>query len=63
MSIEIAIPTYNRVSILQKKTLPLLETIPKEFIKIYVEDEEQYFIYQKELGNDYQIIITNTKGI
>ena len=38
MSIEIAIPTYNRVSILQKKTLPLLETIPKEFIKIYVEN-------------------------
>jgi glycosyltransferase involved in cell wall biosynthesis len=63
MDIEIAIPTYNRVSILQKKTLPLLEAIPKEFIKIYVEDEEQYFIYKKELDNDYQIVITNTKGI
>mgnify|MGYP003131779264 CR=1 FL=1 len=62
MSIEIAIPTYNRVSTLQKKTLPLLEEIPNELIKIYVEDEEQYNLYKKELSQ-YEVIITNTKGI
>lgn len=63
MDIEIAIPTYNRPDILQKKTLPLLEAIPNELIKIYVEDEHQKVIYQERLGYEYEIIITNTYGI
>ena len=62
MDIELAIPTYNRVSVLQKKTLPLLEEIPIELIKIYVEDSEQFIMYKKELSQ-YEVIITNTKGI
>ena len=62
MDIEIAIPTYNRVSILQHKTLPLLEAIPKQYIKIYVEDQDQFNIYKHTLP-DYDIIITNTVGI
>ena len=63
MDIEIAIPTYNRPDILIKKSLPLLEYIPKNLIKIYVEDEEQYLIYQEHLGYEYDIIITQTNGI
>ena len=63
MSIEIAIPTYNRPHKLIATTLKLLEDVPNEIIKIYVEDESQYLIYQEHLGYDYDIIITNTQGI
>ena len=63
MSIEIAIPTYNRPHKLISTTLKLLEEVPNDIIKIYVENEEQYLIYQEHLTYDYEIIITNTQGI
>mgnify|MGYP003141973507 CR=1 FL=1 len=60
--LEIAIPTYNRPDILGKKTLKLLEEVPKEYIKIYVEDEEQASLYSN-YGEKDQLILTHTKGI
>lgn len=63
MSIEIAIPTYQRPHKLIATTLKLLEEVPNEIIKIYVENEEQKSIYKEYLESDYEIIITNTIGI
>lgn len=59
--LEIAIPTYNRPDILKKNTLKLLEGVPKEYIKIYVEDEEQATLYN--YGEKDNCILTHTKGI
>jgi len=63
MDLEIAIPSYNRPYKLKSTTLNLLASIPTEYIKIYVEDEEQYLIYREALGWTYDLIITNTEGI
>ncbi len=60
--LEIAIPTYNRPEILQKNTMKLLECIPEEYIKIYVEDKEQESLYNN-YGRKGQWVLTNTKGI
>lgn len=63
MSIEIAIPTYDRPHKLISTTLKLLESVPDNLITIYVENEEQYLIYQEQLNHQYNIVITNTNGI
>lgn len=61
MSLEIAIPTYNRSLSIKNKTLKLLEKFNKKQIKLYVEDLEQFEEYRKTC--DYDIIITHTAGI
>ena len=61
MSLEIAIPTYNRDLSIKTKTLKLLNKFNKTQIKIYVEDLDQYEEYRKTC--DYDIIITQTEGI
>ena len=61
--LEIAIPTFDRPHKLNNTTLKLLEAVPKEIIKIYVENKEQYLLYNQHLDVNYTIIITNTKGI
>ena len=54
----IAIPTYSRVKVIQKKTLNFLENqdIPKEFIKIFVANKEEKEAYEIEIKG-YEIII------
>jgi hypothetical protein len=63
MSYLIAIPSYDRVRILQEKTLALLERngIPKDSITIFVADEEQLALYKAELP-DYRFVVA-VKGI
>ena len=65
MNYEIAIPSYDRPKIIKEKTLSLLHRlgISNNSIKIFLENEEQKKLYEKELGNSYNIIVTNTKGI
>ena len=63
IDLEVAIPSYYRPYKLKTSTLVLLEGIPIKHIKIYVENDEQYNIYRACLGENYTIIITNTKGI
>lgn len=60
-NLEIAIPSYNRPSLLLTKTLKLLSDIPKEYIKIYLEDESQLELYKEIEG--YEFVLTHTKGI
>ena len=62
MSLEIAIPTYNRSLSIKNKTLKLLEKFNKKQIKLYVEDLEQFEEY-KITCQDYDIIVTHTEGI
>lgn len=61
-TIEIAIPSYNRQYTLGAKTLKLLCEFPDSYIKIYVENAEQFDEYIKYYSR-YSIIITNTTGI
>lgn len=60
--LHIAIPTYNRPQILIDKTLSLLSSVPKEYITIYVEDDEQEELY-KSVVKRFKIIKTYTNGI
>ena len=62
MSLEIAIPTYNRESLINDKTLKLLEKFNKKQITLYVEDLDQYEKYKLTCPN-YNITITHTEGI
>lgn len=62
MSLEIAIPTYNRSSTINDKTLKLLEKFNKKQVKLYVEDLDQYEQY-KLTCPDYDIVVTQTEGI
>lgn len=62
MSLEIAIPTFNRHLTIGFKTLKLLSCFDNKQIKLYVENEDEYLNYYKYFPQ-YQIIITNTKGI
>lgn len=65
MDYTIAIPSYRRSSILQKKTLNTLKTlgIKKELINIFV-IEEEYDDYKKQCNPDcYGNIIIGVKGL
>jgi len=62
MSIEIAIPTYNRSLTINDKTLKLLDKFNKTQIKLYVEDLDQFEEYKKTCP-EYDIIVTQTEGI
>ena len=63
MNWVIAIPSYNRVSILKERTLTMLESynIDKRKIFIFVVGGQQ-LEYSKNLHNDYNIVI-GKKGI
>ena len=65
MNYRIAIPSYNRIDKLLNKTLKLLKNykIDDAKIDIFLENEEQFDIYNKNLEDNYNIIITNTTGI
>jgi len=58
MSFVVAIPTYRRVDICFNQTISTLERegISKDKIFIFV-IEEEYELYRKKFGGDYQIII------
>lgn len=56
---QIPIPSYNRIGLLQKATLPMLEKYgcdPKR-ITIFVANDDQYKIYREALGNKYEIVV------
>jgi len=61
----IAIPSYNRVETLQKKTLALLKEygIPKSKIYVFVANEEQKALYEAGVGGDVGHIIVGIKGL
>ena len=56
---KIAIPSYKRIDILIKKTLPLLKIygIEDTEIDIFVATNEEYDIYKDALDNDMNIIV------
>ena len=62
--VKIVIPSFKRAKILQDNTLLLLKNhnVPKKMIDIVVETEEMKEGYKGLLGN-YNIIVSNTKGI
>jgi hypothetical protein len=62
-SYVIAIPSYDRVDTLKKKTIALLERnkIPKDIVHIFVANDEEAKKYKEEFS-DYKII-TGVKGI
>ena len=62
----VAIPTYDRVEKIQKKTLKILQDYKiNQKIYIFVNDKSQYDLYKNGLEADTytDIIISNTKGI
>tara|TARA_R110000850_G_scaffold51870_2_gene125869 strand:+ start:249 stop:1025 length:777 start_codon:yes stop_codon:yes gene_type:complete len=65
MKYQIAIPSYNRATILKKKTLPLLKrfNINNSDIYIFVETEEMKKEYQASGITTYRYVVTNTNGI
>ena len=60
----VAIPSYDRVKELKKKTLKMLEEnkINKSLITVFVANNEQKNIYQTEIGTDYKIVV-GVKGM
>ena len=62
---KIFIPSFNRSKKLKNTTLKLLKKykVPNYKIIIFLENDEQYEEYFKELFHNYEIVITNTKGI
>ena len=60
----ICIPSYNRPSIIIKKTLKLLKhyEIPNERIIIFVKDQEQLNLYRDIVCN-YNLVLTGADGI
>lgn len=59
MDYQVAIPSYNRIDLLQKATLPMLEKYdcdPRR-VTIFVANEAQYKIYREALGNKYAIVV------
>ena len=56
---QIPIPSYNRIEVLQKATLPMLErhdTDPKR-ITIFVANDDQYQQYRAAIDKKYEIVV------
>lgn len=60
----IAIPSYKRIDYLKSKTLKMLQhhNIDKNKIFIFVADDNEYELYNKEFKNDCNKIIKGNKG-
>ena len=58
----IAIPSYKRYVTIKNKTLTLLNrhNIPKSKITIFVANQEEYNLYDKELQCQYKLVIGET---
>jgi hypothetical protein len=56
---RIAIPTYNRYTILKKSSLDCLRrnNVPLDMIDIWVATEEEKVKYQEVIGSEYNIIV------
>jgi len=62
----IAIPSYNRADLLNKKTLKVLGeyNIPRNRIFIFVANKEEEFIYKEKLNKElYGHLIVGEKGL
>ena len=59
MDCKLAIPSYNRYGTIEKKTLKMLQqnNIPSSIITILVANSEQKKLYEKEINNDYNIVV------
>lgn len=59
MEYQIAIPSYNRIELLKKATLPMLEKYGCDArrITIFVANNEQYKIYKEALNSKYKIVV------
>lgn len=64
MDFRIAVPTYNRPETIKNKTLSYLENcdIDKQYIDVFVADEEELKRYRSSLGDDINIVV-GVKGI
>lgn len=59
MEYQIPIPSYNRVALLQKATLSMLEKYdcdPKR-VTIFVANDEQYKMYREAIDKKYEIVV------
>jgi len=65
MEINYCIPSYKRAHILIRQTLPMLISygVLKKNIYLFVNNDRESKDYKKLLGNEYNIISTNTTGI
>lgn len=65
MSWVVAIPSYNRVDVLQEKTLAILKhyKIPKNRIYVFVADEEQKRLYSQIPKTLYGHLVVAEKGL
>lgn len=61
----VVIPSYNRVELLKKKTLAVLQEykIPKSKIYVFVADSEQEKLYKEGLGDLVGHIVVGVKGL
>lgn len=59
MNYKVAIPSFNRYGTIKKKTLKMLieNNIPTDIITIFVANDEQKKLYEKELNNEYNIVV------
>ena len=62
---RICIPSYKRANLIRERTLRLLNiyNVPKQLIDIIVETEEMKSEYINSIGSEYNIIVSNTKGV
>lgn len=62
---KICIPSYKRPQLIKDYTLKLLDKyyVNKDNIDIIVENEDMKKEYLESLGNDYNIIVSDTNGI
>jgi hypothetical protein len=63
--VKICIPTFERSTTINDKTIRFLEKhyIPKEKVYLFVEDKKQLKQYQETVDFRYNIIVSNTTGI
>lgn len=66
---RIAIPSFQRPNIFKNRALNCIKSynIPLSIIDLFLENEEQYDLYHKELGNEMNefgnVILTKTEGV
>ncbi|CAE6972893.1 ppsA [Symbiodinium sp. CCMP2592] len=55
----VAIPSYKRAELIQRKTLAVLQrhSIPKDRVYIFVASESQYAVYRSALSQEWQNIV------
>ena len=62
---KVCVPSYKRPHILKQKTLKLLERLQNNLseVDVIVETDEMAEEYRKHIGDEVNIIVSNTDGI